>query len=172
MLISTKAHLNHCSYIEQNCDSTYFKLAQLYYCQFHNAASLIFISSTILFTLCLILLSLSILVSNYLFRNLNELTMRLGLNNQILSFILIPLTNSIADLINYHIALEQGSSNLVIGQLMGSILIMFTIIIGSIAILTKGFKVEHPKILIIDLGWILAVLVLLHMSYQMGKLIN
>ncbi|CCG23111.1 hypothetical protein CORT_0D02660 [Candida orthopsilosis Co 90-125] len=165
-----KAHLNHCSYIEQNCDSTYFKLAQLYYCQFHNVASLIFISSTILFTLCLILLSLSILVSNYLFRNLNELTMRLGLNNQILSFILIPLTNSIADLINYHIALEQGSSNLVIGQLMGSILIMFTIIIGSIAILTKGFKVEHPKILIIDLGWILAVLVLFAYVLSDGKI--
>ena len=95
-----KPHLNYCSYIEHNCDSTYFKLAQLYYCQFHNIASLIFISSSILFTLCLILLSLSILVSNYLFRNLNELTMRLGLNNQILSFILIPLTNSVADLIN------------------------------------------------------------------------
>lgn len=165
-----KPHLNYCSYIEHNCDSTYFKLAQLYYCQFHNIASLIFISSSILFTLCLILLSLSILVSNYLFRNLNELTMRLGLNNQILSFILIPLTNSVADLINYHIALSQGNSNLVIGQLMGSILIMFTIIIGSIAVLTKGFKVEHPKILIIDLGWILTVLVLFAYVLSDGKI--
>ncbi|KAG5420662.1 hypothetical protein I9W82_002543 [Candida metapsilosis] len=165
-----KAHLNYCSYIEHNCDSSYFKLAQIYYCQFHNIVSLIFISSSILFSLCLILLSLSILVSNYLFRNLNELTMKLGLNNQILSFILIPLTNSIADLINYHIALDQGSSNLVIGQLMGSILIMFTVIIGSIAILTQGFKVEHPKILIIDLGWILVVLVLFAYVLSDGKI--
>ncbi|KAI5948886.1 hypothetical protein KGF57_005079 [Candida theae] len=165
-----KAHLNYCSYIEQNCNVSYFKLAQLYYCQFHNVASLIFISSSILFSLCLILLSLSILVSNYLFRNLNELTIKLGLNNQILSFILIPLTNSLADLINYHIALDQGSSNLVIGQLMGSILIMFTVIIGSIAVLTRGFKVEHPKILIIDLGWILAVLVLFAYILSDGKI--
>ncbi|KAI5969649.1 hypothetical protein CANMA_001312 [Candida margitis] len=165
-----KAHLNYCSYIEQNCDSSYFRISQLYYCQWHNIASLIFISSTIIFTLCLILLSLSILVSNYLFRNLNELTMKLGLNNQILSFILIPLTNSIADLINYHVAFEQGSSNLVIGQLMGSILIMFTIIIGTIAILTTGYRVEHPKILIIDLGWILAVLVLFAYVLSDGRI--
>ena len=176
-LPQTKAHSQTpltskqiCVYIEQNCDTLYFKIAQVYYCNYHTVSSLVFISSVIIFALCLILLALSILVSNYLFRNLNELTTKFGLNNQILSFILIPLTNSFPDLINYFVVLKSGSSNLVIGQLMGSLLIMFTLIIGLIAILTKSFTVEHPKLLIIDLAWILVVLILFSYILSDGKI--
>ncbi|CAK9437103.1 uncharacterized protein LODBEIA_P15310 [Lodderomyces beijingensis] len=159
-----------CNYIESNCDVSYFKISQLYYCHHYSLSSLIFISSSIILALCLILLALSILVSNYLFRNLNELTTEFGLNNQILSFILIPLTNSFPDLINYFVILKSGSSNLVIGQLMGSLLIMFTIIIGLISILTGVFKVQHPKLLIIDLSWILVVLILFSYVLSDGKI--
>ncbi|KAI5961382.1 uncharacterized protein KGF55_004005 [Candida pseudojiufengensis] len=169
-LISTSSN-QICKYIEKNCDSKYFKISKLYYCKYnHNLNSLIIISGIILLSLCLILLSLSILVSNYLFKNLNELTLIFGLNNQILSFILIPLTNSFPDLINYYIVLESGNSNLIIGQLMGSILIMFTIIIGFISIMNKSYVVEQPKLLIIDLSWILIVLILFSYILSDGKI--
>ncbi|KAI3406018.2 hypothetical protein KGF56_001237 [Candida oxycetoniae] len=159
-----------CNYIESHCDVSYFKISQIYYCRYHNLVSLIFISSIALLALCLILLALSILVSNYLFRNLNELTTKFGLSNQILSFILIPLTNSFPDIINYFVVLRSGSSNLVIGQLMGSLLIIFTVIIGLISILIENFTIEYPKLLIIDLSWILIVLILFSYILSDGKI--
>ncbi|KAI5954626.1 hypothetical protein KGF54_002402 [Candida jiufengensis] len=169
-LISSSSSNQICKYIEKNCNTSYFKISQIFYCKYNNLISLILISCLILIVLCLILLSLSILVSNYLFKNLNELTQKFGLNNQILSFILIPLTNSFPDLINYFIVLESGNSNLIIGQLMGSILIMFTIIIGFISIMNKNYIVEQPKLLIIDLSWILVVLILFSYVLSDGKI--
>lgn len=159
-----------CSYIKHNCDYNYFKISTLYYCKYHNTTSLIFISCLILLSLMLILVSLSILVSNYLFKNLNCLTTQLNLNSQILSFILIPLTNSLPDLLNYYIALKSGSVDLVIGQLMGSLLIMFTIIIGLICILTSGYFVEHPRILMLDLSILFIVMVLFLEILSDGKI--
>lgn len=159
-----------CSYIQNNCDYNYFKISTLYYCKYHNTTTLIIISFFILLSLILILISLSILVSNYLFKNLNCLTTQLNLNSQILSFILIPLTNSLPDLLNYYIALKSGSVDLVIGQLMGSLLIMFTIIIGLICILTSGYFIEHPKILMLDLSILLIIMILFLEILSDGKI--
>ncbi|RCK62419.1 hypothetical protein Cantr_09133 [Candida viswanathii] len=159
-----------CSYIRHNCDYDYFKISTLYYCKYHTTTSLVLISCCILLSLMLILVSLSILVSNYLFKNLNTLTTQLNLNTQILSFILIPLTNSLPDLLNYYIALKSGSVDLVIGQLMGSLLIMFTVIIGLICILTLGYVVDHPKVLMLDLSILLIVMVLFLEILSDGKI--
>ena len=164
---------NVCSFIQKQCDTTYFKISELYYCCLTpSLPNLLFSSLLILVLLVVILISLSILVSNYLFQNLHNLTNVLGLNNQILSFILIPLSNSLPDILNYYIALDSGSTDLVIGQLMGSLLIMFTIIIGSISILNRGYIIEHPKILMLDLVIVLIVLILFLEILSDGKITN
>lgn len=164
---------NICSFIQKQCDTNYFKISELYYCYLTSSLpSLLLSSLLILVLLVVILISLSILVSNYLFQNLHNLTNVLGLNNQILSFILIPLTNSLPDILNYYIALDSGSTDLVIGQLMGSLLIMFTVIIGSISILNRGYIIDHPKILMLDLVIVLIVLILFLEILSDGKITN
>ncbi|ODV79928.1 uncharacterized protein CANTADRAFT_48582 [Suhomyces tanzawaensis NRRL Y-17324] len=154
-------HTNVCAYINKQCDSTYFLIAKLYYCaKTPSLPLLLLILLGILLCLIVVLTSLSVVVSNFLFRNLNELTTTLKINNKILSFILIPLTNTFLDLINYYVILDSGSPNLVLGQLVGSILIMFTVIIGLISILTSPYNVLHHKMLLIDFLWVLFVLVI------------
>ncbi|KAK6460120.1 K+-dependent Na+:Ca2+ antiporter [Scheffersomyces coipomensis] len=151
-----------CEYIKDNCDSNYFLISTFYYCSqySHSIPYLLLVSALIMIGLTIILISLSILVSNYLFKNLNDLTKRLHINNQILGFMLVPLTNTFPDLINYNIALNVGSSDLVIGQLVGSIFITFTIIVGLICIMNGPFLVIHKRMMSIDFIWVLIILVI------------
>ncbi|KAG7662669.1 uncharacterized protein J8A68_003799 [[Candida] subhashii] len=164
---------DNCRYIRKHCDSSYFTLSAWYYCSSSSypwELALGGLSLIILSLLTLILVSLSILVSNYLFRDLNELTKILGINNQILSFILVPLTNSFPDLINYFVALDSNSADLVIGQIVGSIAIMFTVIIGLICIFGHNFIVEQPRLLTIDLAWVLIIITLFSIILSDGKI--
>lgn len=149
-----------CDYIKHECDPHYFMIARYYYCWSKSPLTLVRlgISVAILSVLSVILLSLSILVSNYLFVNIHELTLTLGINDNILSFILIPLTNTFPDLINYYVILDSGSTELVLGQLLGSILIMFTVIFGLICIFNDQYQVHRRRVFMVDLLWVFFVL--------------
>lgn len=162
---------DYCQYIHQNCDASYYSIATFYYCnQYYPSIPMaIAISILILLGISTICIALSILVSNYLFKNLNELTTKFHIGTSILSFILVPLSNSFADLINYNVAFQTGSSDLVIGELIGSLLILFTIIIGSISFLYSPYKVLHPKLLLIDLLWVLLILIIFLFILSDGK---
>lgn len=153
---------NYCHYVSQNCSSQYYSIAIKYYCSKYYPSYLLRITTSvvILLVLLLLLLSLSLLVSNYLFPNLNDIAMLLHINDQILSSILIPSTNACGDFINYYVALNSNSIDLVLGQLLGSLLIILTVIIGLISYL-RPIKVAHAKWVLFDFMWILAVLVLL-----------
>lgn len=160
---------DYCPYITSNCDISYYSISYFYYCNYNLTFPLILISLLIIFGVITICVTLSILVSNYLFKNLNELTEKFHIGTSILSFILIPLSNAFADLINFNAAFASGSSNLVIGELIGSLLILFTLIIGSISILNSPYKIKNPKNLLIDLSWVLSVLVLFAYILSDGK---
>ncbi|KAK6458952.1 K+-dependent Na+:Ca2+ antiporter [Scheffersomyces xylosifermentans] len=162
----------YCHYIETHCDAEYFSLSRYYYCSKYapSVPLLVAISASLIVVLTIILLSLTILVSNYLFKNLNELTIHLNINNHILGFILVPLTNTFPDLINYYVALDAGSSDLVIGQLVGSILILFTVVIGLISIFNSPFHVPHHRLMTIDFVWVLLVLVIFSYIMSDGRI--
>lgn len=153
---------SYCHYIEKHCDPEYFAISKYYFCSRYvgSTSLLLAVSLAIIVTLVVILLSLTILVANYLFKNLNDVTVNLNINNQILGFILVPLSNTFPDMINYYVALNSGSSDLVIGQLVGSILILFTVVIGLISVFNSPFEVVHKKVLAIDFAWVLLVLVI------------
>lgn len=153
---------SYCEFIKQECNPKYFMVARYYYCWSKTPLLVVRlgISGVILLFLSVILLSLSILVSNYLFINMHELTTSLGINDNILSFIFIPLTNTFPDMINYYVILDSGSTDLVLGQLLGSILIMFTVIIGLISIVNDNYQVQKRRVFMIDLLWVFCVLLL------------
>lgn len=145
---------NYCQTIK-GCDKLYFAIARFYYCsaQSHPVLLLCILSLAICGLLVIILTSLSVLVSNFLFKNLHELSDTFGINHDILGFVLIPVTNALPDLINYYTIFDSGANDLVLGQIIGSVLIMLTIIVGAISIISSPFKVENSKGLFIDMSW-------------------
>lgn len=162
---------DYCHYIQKDCDSSYYSIARYYYCNSHYGSIWLIggISILILVEITTICITLSILVSNYLFKNLNELTKKLKIGNSILSFILVPLSNSFVDLVNYGAAFQNNSSDLVIGELVGSLLILFTIIIGSISFIHSPYQVVYPKLVLIDLLWVLFILFMFLIILSDGK---
>lgn len=150
---------DYCSVLK-HCDKTYYGIARLYYCskEFPSLPILLLLSLGIFIALAIVLVSLSIIVSNCLFPNIHEISSTFKIKNDILGFVIIPLTNAVPDIINYYIILDSGTNDLVLGQIIGSILIMFTVIIGTISILNSPFKVVNSHSLMIDMTWVLFIL--------------
>lgn len=157
-----KDQTNICSSLKAKCNSDYFKIAIGYYCNesYPNIGLKIGYSFVILNVLAILIIFLSVVVSNYLIDNINHLTKLLEINNQILSLIIIPLTNCLPDLVNYNIALRSNSIDLVIGQLIGTNLITFTLIIGLISYV-KPFSIEKHKFILFNFGWVLIIMIFL-----------
>lgn len=166
-----KKHNNYCQIFHKKCNEEYFKISISYYCSSYYPSNWLTLnySIIIIIVLTILIISLSILVSNYLIHNLNHLTKILKINNQILSFIIIPLTNCLPDLINYNITLRSNSVDLVLGQLIGSNLISFTLIIGLISFL-KPFSIKNYKFILINFGWVLSILILFSYIISDGKI--
>lgn len=150
-----------CSALRARCDSSYYSLTLSYYCSrlYPMKWLTMAYSVGILLLICVCILGLGVLMSNYLVENLNRLAELLKINNQVLSFLIVPLTNCLPDLINYNIALRSNSIELALGQLIGSCLISFTIIIGLISCL-KSFDVRSFKLILLNFVWVAAILFL------------
>ena len=165
-----RGHTDTCSYIAAHCDG-YFNIAKYYYCSPH-ASSWLF---TVLFCfgifLALVALfgCLSLIVASLFFPNVNYFTNACGWNNRILSVMLLPLTNAIPDVVSYYVTLRSNSVDLVLGQLIGSIMVMFTVIIGSISFFCP-FTVTDSRWVLRDFAWVVAVLVLFLYILSDGKI--
>lgn len=161
----------YCPIVRSKCNNEYFWLSIHYFCsRFYPLIWLkMAYSGGIVLVLVLLIVSLSLLVSNYLIKNINEATKTVRINNQILSFIIIPLTNCLPDLINYNITLRSNSLDLVLGQLIGSNLISFTLIIGLISFLNP-FSVKHYKLVLLNYVWVLVVLLGFFFIISDGKI--
>lgn len=137
---------NYCDTIRTVCDRDYFIIAAWYYCN-SSYPSYLLLSAICLFFFVIVdilLLTLSLIVSTYLFPHLHSLTRRLNISDHILGITIIPLMNAFPDLVNYYVALSSGSTNLVLGQLVGSITIISTVIIGVISI-WKPFDINNSR---------------------------
>lgn len=166
-----KDPLDYCPIFKSKCNNQYFWLSIHYYCsRFYPLIwlNLVF-SGSIILVLVLLIITLSLLVSNYLIKDINHITETLHINNQILSFIIIPLTNSLPDLINYNITLRSNSLDLVLGQVIGSNLISFTLIIGLISFLNP-FSVKQYKLILFNYLWVLIVLLGFYFIISDGKI--
>lgn len=160
-----------CQQLLEHCDQWYFYIAECYYCKhfFPPLGRLILLSSLVLVSLVILVVTLSLLASNYLLPNLKNLTRVLKVNHQILSFILIPLSNSVPDLVTYHINIKANAVDLVLGQVTGSVLISFTLIIGLISIL-KPFSISDHRLTLLNLFWVLVALNLFSYILSDGKI--
>lgn len=149
-----------CSYISSNCDD-YFDLAKTYYCSAHVDSWWFTGLYCLAIVLCLVLLfaCISLMVASLFFPNVNYFTKTCGWDGRILSVMLLPLTNSLPDMVSYYITLQSNSINLVLGQLIGSIMVMFTIIIGTISFFCD-FTVADSRWVLRDFAWVVAVMVI------------
>lgn len=160
-----------CQQLSIHCDQQYFYIAKYYYCKhaLGQLTLLVLFSSLILVSLLLLVVTLSLLASNYLLPNLKNLTEVLNVNHQILSFIIIPFSNSAPDLVTYHINMKANAVDLVLGQVTGSTLISFTVIIGLISI-WRPFSISHHRLIFLNLFWVLVALNLFSYILSDGKI--
>ena len=133
-IIDGVKNISYCEHIELFCNPNYFRYAQLYYCsKFYPSTTLTILISTGLVILIGILTKiLSTIISNYLVFCVVNFSEMIGSNNNTLGLIILPLTNSLPDLINFYTAMKSDSTDLVLGQIVGASLINFTLIIGLI----------------------------------------
>lgn len=155
---------NHtlCEYLNIHCDSHYFFAAKAYYCTNKSPSPSLALSYSIeiLIVIAIVVMLLGLVVSNYLLYCVTNFTELLGINNKVLSFFIIPLTNSLPDLFNYHVAMNSDSVDLALGQVIGANLITFTIVIGLICIFCP-FSVQENRGIIIGMAWALGMILIL-----------
>lgn len=165
-----RGHTDTCNYIAAHCDG-YFNIAKYYYCSPHASSSLF--TALFCFGIFLALVALfgclSLIVASLFFPNVNYFTNACGWNNRIMSVMLLPLTNAIPDVVSYYVTLRSNSLDLVLGQLIGSIMVMFTVIIGSISFFCP-FTVTDSRWVMRDFAWVVAVLVLFLYILSDGKI--
>lgn len=148
-----------CEYISDNCNSKFFFVAKSYYCSNNDPGlgrALIY-SIGLLLIIGILILILSLIVSNYLLYCVTNFADLFGINKKVLSFFIIPLTNSLPDLFNYHVAMKSDSVDLVLGQVIGANLITFTIVIGLICFLCP-FSAKDNMAIIYGLIWVLVMI--------------
>lgn len=162
---------DYCSHLKEACDHRFYFLATKYYCSPSYSSRLSTIGYTFIITslLSILLLTLSILVANYFFKNLRSLTKIININNQILSFIFVPLANATPDMANYYITMYSGSCELMLGQVIGSTLITLSLIISFIIIM-KPFSMGNYKIIILDFYLLLVIFIMLIIILSDGKI--
>lgn len=161
-----------CPVSEYTCEavskcSKYFIIAKYYHC---NPSIGIFLALNAGFILAIstLILSLSLLISNYLFINLQHITDSVHINPKFLYFIIIPLINSLGDISNYYTGLK-ANGELVLGQLIGSNFIICGFIIGLIS-LVKPVSIRNDKSTLMDMGWLLITFVLFNIVLDDGKI--
>ncbi|CAN3363740.1 hypothetical protein DICA4_E12662 [Diutina catenulata] len=158
-----------CEYIKTQCDASYYDIAAFYYCRPHSAVTLVTLSLMSVAAISLICVALSMIVSNYLLVNLSFLATSLHINQQLVSCIVVPLANSFPDLIAYYFALQSRSPDLVLGQVTGSLTILFTVVTGLVA-LVYPFQVQNRSVLTGDMAAVLGAIGLFAYVLSDGKI--
>lgn len=158
----------------------YFNVAIRYYCSttsgenddaYINPRWWTFIeyNGVILLALVFAVAGLSLIVSNYMFPNLRRITSRLKINDKFLGFIIIPFINSFPDILNYYNSIKANSIELALGQLIGSNLILLSLILGLISLL-KPTSIKSHKFLLLDVLWVFVILAVFNIILKDGKI--
>lgn len=112
----------------------YYSIATRYYCdtsKYHVTYSYHVIIPLMIFFLISIL---SLLVSHFLFPNLNILCKKVP--SKVLSNVIVPMINSVPDMVNYYNGM--GNPSMVIGQVIGSNLMILGLTLGLISLLCQN----------------------------------
>lgn len=155
-------NLTSCQYIKSHCDPSFFFAAKSYYCSISYPSFWLALcySAVLLSAVAIMMIILSLIVSNYLLYCVTNFTDLLGINHKVLSFFVIPLTNSLPDLFNYHTAMKSDSVDLILGQVIGANLITFTIIIGLISVISP-FSIRSSNGIVLGLVWAWVMILIL-----------
>lgn len=146
----------------------YFSIAKGFYCSDMSLKYKLLYHLGIISCIILLIVLLSLVISNYMFVNLHNITDTLKVSPKFLYFIIIPLLNSFGDIINYFNGLKI-STELVLGQLIGSNLIIIALTVGLICLI-KPVSIIQNKRVMYDLIWLFDVLILLNYILYDGKI--
>lgn len=160
-----------CQSLKDHCNTKYYYLAKFYFCtSFYPSNVYLFLVCFLLIALLFwIFISLSILVSKFFFPNLIEIAETLQVNRRVLSFVLLPFANGISDICNLFLSLRSNSVDLVLGQLIGSLLIILSVIIGIISIVYP-FSIHENKWIVADMLWVFFLVSLAGIIFWDGKI--
>lgn len=160
-----------CDYIMHNCDTQFFFLAKAYYCSDKdpNVWRALYFSLGLLLLTGIIILILGLIVSNYLLYCVTNFTDLFEINHKVLSFFIIPITNSLPDLLNYQVAMRSDSVDLVLGLVIGANLLSASIVVGLISIFCP-FSVKENKMIIYGFVWTLLLVSILAFVIADSKL--
>lgn len=108
-------------------------------------------------------------LSRYLLYSITNFTDLLDLSDSALGYVIIPAINCLPDIMNYHVIIESGSTNLVLGQAIGANMISFCIIVGIISIVRPFTSMDRSDLLR-EYGCVSAALLLLALIVSDGKI--
>jgi len=97
------------------------------------------IPEIIVFVISFIILSYA---GSLLVRSLTHISKILGLSEYIIAFVLMSIATSIPELFIGISSVAQGIPNLSLGNVIGTNLLTLTLIIGTIAIISNGIKID------------------------------
>lgn len=163
-----------CSELKNTC-SGYFNVAIRYYCSTSkdeiSPSWFTFIQYNLIILAAIVfsVVGLSLIVSNYMFPNLHQITTRFKIHDKFLGFIIIPFINSFPDILNYYNSIKSNSIDLVLGQLIGSNLILLSLILGLISVL-KPTNIRSHMIVLIDVLWVFLILSVFNVILKDGKI--
>ncbi|GME83637.1 unnamed protein product [Ambrosiozyma monospora] len=138
----TTAHV--CKFIKHHCDTAEFRYAKYYYCSIPKISTLMTVLSflAIIAVAIVLFVVLGLLASNYLTPNLTSLSNLLHMNEKLSGLTLLAFANGAPDMFSTYIAMDNGSTALAIGELLGSANFALTVVFGSMMIV-RPFKVDY-----------------------------
>lgn len=162
---------DQCSFIKLHCNTDEYQISRinyisLYYCNFNSIHQLSIVP--ILIILLISFIGLGLTASDYLSSNLYTISKFLNLSENLAGLTLLALGNGSADILSTYKAINLGSTNLAVSELVGASMFISTIVIGSMAII-KPFKVSDRQLLR-DVGFFLAITLLIFFSILIGQI--
>ncbi|CAK7900540.1 hypothetical protein CAAN3_05S01750 [[Candida] anglica] len=155
---------DQCEFIREECSDYklgYINYLRLYYCTF----SFLRLGAIVplLIILGLLFVSLGLTASDYLCPNLYTISVFLKMSDNLAGLTLLALGNGAPDILSTFTAMDLGSGDLAISELVGAAFFITTVVVGTMGIL-HPFKVPEVPF-IRDAGFFAAVtIVLFHAS--------
>lgn len=159
-----------CSYIQSECG--HYKLGfvnylEIYYCTLHQHLSS-FAFFPVMIELGLLFVSIGLTASDYLCPNLYTISKGLKLSDNLAGLTLLALGNGAPDVLTTYTALNLGSQDLAVSELIGAAFFITTIVIGTMGIINP-FQVTKNAFLR-DLSFFLVILAIVLGFIIEGKL--
>lgn len=167
-LVTSVPSAERCSYARASCETGDFHIGlinylTLYYC---GVLWLSLLLMGVVLLVCFVGLGLT--ASDHLCPNLYTISRFLKLSDNLAGLTLLALGNGAADVLSTYKAVNLGSANLALAELLGAAMFITTVVIGLMAV-TKPFEVPRDSFLR-DTGFFLVIILIIFFALCSGSI--